>query len=720
MRRAVGRGRAGGTVRIVIATLVMIGPAALAMLAASSGVWAQAPAAGAQPAQSPATGAPAEHPYTALPYSPSLDPSAMDRSADPCEDLYTYACGGWEKANPIPPDQSSWSVYGKLTVDVRRYLWGTLEELSRPAATRTSDEQKLGDYFAACMNVAAIERAGIAPIRADLARIDALPDKGAIGALVGSLQTRYGSGGMLFGSDVEQDARDATRVIAAVDAGGLGLPDRDYYLAKDDKSLEIRTQYAAHVARMLQLIGESHETAQADAATVLKIEAALARATLSRVDERDPYKVYHRNTLSTLEDLAPELDWKSYFDATGLIVRPWINVSEPDFTRELDALVRRESLADLKTYLRWTLIDAAAPSLSSEFVEADFAFNHAVLLGEKADRPRWQKCVAWVDRDLGEALGREFVERNFSASTRMRVERLTSQIERAMRERLEKLDWMSPQTKAHALVKLEAVRNKIGYPRRWRDYSTLVVRPDDFFGNVERAASFEAHREAAKIGLPVDREEWQVTPATVNAYYDPQLNDINFPAAVLIPPLFDPKLDAAPNYGDTGGTIGHELTHGFDDQGRQFDARGNLRNWWTARDAREFEERAQCLRDQYAGYTVVDRIKINSKLTAGEDIADLGGELLAWMAWQEETRGKPQPMSDGLSPEQRFFVGFAQWACTNERPERLRANALIDPHSPPRYRINGVVANMPQFARAFHCKVGQPLVKPPEKVCKIW
>ncbi len=662
----------------------------------------------------------ADRPYTSLPYTPSLDTSAMDRSADPCDDLYTYACGGWEAANPIPPDQTSWSVYGKLTVDVHRYLWGVLDELSRPLATRTADQQKLGDYFAACMNVGAVEAAGIAPLRGDLARIAALSGKQPLAQLIGDLQTRTQTGGLFFSGDVEQDARDATRVIAAVDAGGLGLPDRDYYLKEDRRSQEIRERYRAHVARLLELAGEAPAAARADAAVVLRLETALAGASLSRVEERDPYQVYHRATLASLEKMAPALDWPAYFEASGLTARPWLNVSEPQFVRALSARIASESLADLQTYLRWALLDAAAPYLSSAFVKEDFDFNHAYLLGAKEDRPRWQKCVAWTDRDLGEALGREFVERNFPAATKQRVERMTAQIEQSMKERIEKLDWMSPATKAHALAKLAAVRNKLGYPRHWRDYSTLIIRRDDFFGNLERAASFEARREAAKIGLPVDRDEWQITPSTVNAYYDPQLNDINFPAAVLIPPLYDAKEDDAPNYGDTGGTIGHELTHGFDDQGRQFDGKGNLRNWWTPADARKFNERAKCVRDQYAGYTVVDDLKINSALTEGEDIADLGGELLAWMAWKKQTRGLALSKRDGLTPEQRFFVGFAQWACSNERPERLRANAIVDPHSPARYRINGVVANMPQFARAFHCKAKAALVKPPGTVCKIW
>ncbi len=659
-------------------------------------------------------------PAASLPYSPSLDPSNMDRSVDPCEDLYTYACGGWERDNPIPPEESSWSVYGKLSVEVHAYLWGILDELSRPAVTRTPQQQRLGDYFYACMNVAAIERAGIAPLRADLARIAALRDKRGLARLLGELHPRLETDGMLFTDDVEQDARDATKVIAAIDAGGLGLPDRDYYLKQDARSVQIRARYTAHVARMLELAGETPQAASAEAGVVLGIETALARATLSDVAQRDPYQVYHRATLAALEQLAPHFDWAEYFAASGLIARPWINLSEPQFVRALDALIAGEPLAHLQAYLRWALLAAAAPDLSSAFVQESFDFNEAYLLGATADRPRWQKCVGWIDRDLGEALGREFVARSFPAGTERRVVRMTQQIEAAMKRRIEQLDWMSPATKAQALAKLAAVRNRIGYPRHWRDYSTLIIRRDDFYGNLSRALDFESHRQAAKIDRPVDRDEWEITPATVNAYYDPQLNDINFPAAVLIPPLFDARMDDAPNYGDTGGTIGHELTHGFDDQGRQFDGRGNLRNWWTAADARQFAARAQCVRDQYSGYTAVDHVKVDGALTEGENIADLGGEILAWAAWRQQTRGVGPPDRDGLTPEQRFFVGFAQWACTNERPERLRADAIVDPHSPARYRINGVVANMPEFARAFHCKAGEPLVKPPQKVCRIW
>ncbi len=664
--------------------------------------------------------APPPAPLAELPYTPSLDVLAMDRSADPCSDLYAFACGGWQQRNPIPPDQTSWSVYGKLHHENQLYLWGLLEAAARGGAARASHVQKIGDAFAACMDVAAIERAGAAPLAADLARVDALASKREIAGLVGALHGRTRGDGVLFAVRVQQDAKDAERQIAAVDAGGLGMPDRDYYVREDEKSVATRARYREHVARLLALGGADPAAAASGADTVLRFETALARASLTVTERRDPRAIYHRETLRSLRALAPHFDWRAYFAALDLQPRPWLNVAEPAFLKELDARLAAESLADLKTILRWAILDAAAPHLSSAFVAEDFAFHRAHLRGAEADAPRWRKCVAWVDRDLGEALGREFVERAFPPDAKARTARMARQIEDAMRARLAQLAWMGPGTRRAALAKLDVMRLKVGYPERWRDYTALTIAPDDFFANVENAARFEARRQAAKIGRPVDRDEWSMTPSTVNAYYDPAMNDINFPAGVLLPPLFDPRLDDAPSYGNTGGTIGHELIHGFDDEGRQFDARGNLRDWWTPEDARGFEERAQCLRDQYAGYLVVDDLHINSALTAGEDIADLGGEILAYAAWRAQTEGVALEARDGLTPEQRFFVGFAQWACTNERPEELRAHALTDPHSPPRYRVNGVVANMPEFAEAFACREDAPLRRKREAICRIW
>ena len=659
-------------------------------------------------------------PYQSLPYTPSLDVKSMDRSVDACEDLYTYSCGGWQKNNPIPADQSAWTVYGKLHADNQHYLWGILEDAAKISAQRSLTEQKIGDYFAACMDVDAVEKAGKAPLAADLARIEAMSDKRELAAWVGELHTRTATVGMLFATAVEQDARDATKVIAAVNAGGLGLPDRDYYVHDDPHSKETRARYLVHVGKMFEILGVDATSARADAAVVMRIETALARATLTQVEQRDPYNTYHRQTLAGLQKLAPAFDWQAYFLAAGLNPQPWLNLAQPAFLKELNARIAGESLADLKTYLRWTVIDATASYLSKSFVDEDFAFYSAYLRGVQADQPRWKKCVTWVDRDLPDALGQEFVARVFPATMKAKTLLITQQVEAAMKQRIERLDWMRPATKREAFAKLAKVRNKIGYPDVWRDYSALDIERADFFGNVTRSISFESRRQAAKIGQPVDRGEWPMSAPTVNAYYDWQLNDVNFPAGVLLPPLYDGKLDDAPNYGDTGGTIGHELTHAFDDQGRQYDSDGNLRDWWGHQDGLRFEKRAQCIRDQYSQYVVVDDIKVNGALTSGEDIADLGGELLAWMAWQEETRTMQLAAVDDLSPEQRFFVGFAQWACANERPERQRMNAVIDPHSPLRARINGVVTNMPEFAPAFHCKPGQALVKPPEKMCRIW
>jgi endothelin-converting enzyme/putative endopeptidase len=661
-----------------------------------------------------------ETPFAQLPYTPSLDVSAMDRTADPCEDLYQYSCGGWMKNNPLPGDQASWSVYAKLSEDNQRYLWGLLAAAAKLSAQRSATQQKIGDYFDACMDVAAVEATGASPLAADLDGIAAIESVNDLGGYLGSIHSRAATGAMLFGTGVEQDARDSSIQIMALYAGGLGLPDRDYYLKDDAKSKELRAQYVRHIENMLILLGDTPQAARDGAAAVMRIETALANASLNVVDRRDPYKVYHRTTPASLRTLVPSIDWDDYFAALGGKPGEWLNVTEPQAFEQVEALLKTESLADIKTYLRWTLVSNRADYLSRAFVDEDFAFYRATLLGVKEQKPRWKKCVSWVDRDLGEALGKEFVDREFPPENKAKAIAMTNQVAAAMATRIQDLDWMSDETKKQALDKLGKVRNKVGFPDVWRDYTALEIKRGDLYGNASRSTVFETRRQLARIGKPVDRDEWFMTPPTVNAYYNPSMNDINFPAGVLMPPLYDLKIDDAPNYGNTGSTIGHELTHGFDDSGRQFDGDGNLRDWWTAKDAGEFEKRADCVRDQYSGYVVVDDIRINGKLTAGEDIADLGGTILAWAAWKEATRGMQLEPIEGLTPDQRFFVGLAQWACENQRPENLRVSAATNPHSPGRYRINGVVVNMPEFAKAFQCKDGAALKKAPGKVCKVW
>jgi endothelin-converting enzyme/putative endopeptidase len=459
---------------------------------------------------------------------------------------------------------------------------------------------------------------------------------------------------------------------------------------------------------------------QSSAATVMRIESALADATITQVERRDPHKTYHRKSLAELELMTPGFDWQALFRKTGLNPEPWLNLSQPAFVQEMQRLLDTESLEDLKTYLRWGLINQRAGLLSKPFRDQDFAFYGTYLRGVTEQKPRWRQCVGMVDSQLGEALGREFVERNFPPELRDDARRMSLQIQQVMGELIDQLGWMSETTRKQAREKLDKMRDKIGYPDNWRDYSSIQVKRDDYFGNVTRATVVDLKRQLDKIGKPVDIDEWVTSPATVNAFYNASMNDMNFPAGVLMPPLYDPKMDDAPNYGNTGGTIGHELVHGFDDEGRQYDGDGNLRDWWTKQDAAAFEERADCIRKQYADYWVIDEIFINSQLTAGEDIADLGGLILAWDAWKKETTGLKLENRDGLTPDQRFFVGFAQWACQNERPESLRLHAATDPHSPPIYRINGVVANMTEFAKAFQCPLDAALVKPTAEVCKIW
>jgi putative endopeptidase len=664
------------------------------------------------PAQTP------DRPLTSFPYTPGLDVSAMDKSADPCVDFYQYTCGGWQKNNPIPPDQPRWSVYGKIAQDNRRYLWGILEDLGNTKAARTPTQQKIGDYFAACMNDAAIEKLGAKPLRPYLARIDSIRSKRDLAPVLADLQLATANAGLLFGFGSNQDFADSSSVIAFATGGGLGLPDRDYYTKDDDRSKDIRAKYLLHVAKTFELLGDPPAAARTKAETVMRIETALAMASLSRVDKRDPYKLFHKVDGIGLRAAAPAFDWDAYLKVVGLPQLDTFNITEPEFYKEIDRQIQSGKLADIKTYLRWHLASAASPLLSSAFVNENFDFYDKTLRGVPLLQPRWKRCERLVDKQLGEALGQEFVQRAFGPELKASTLHMTVQIEEAMAQDIAQLDWMSPATKEQALAKLKSIVNKIGYPDKWRDYSTVEVKRGDFFGNVERATRFEAKRDLAKIGKPLDRGEWGMTPPTVNAYFDAQMNDINFPAGVLQPPLYDAKMEDAPNYGNTGGTIGHELTHGFDDEGRQFDAKGNLKDWWTQEDAKAFEDRAQCIVDQYSQYTIVDDIKINGKLTNGEDIADLGGLVLGWMAWKAETAGKDLAPRDGFTPDQRFFIGYAQWACENGRPEDLRVLAVTDPHSPGKYRVNGIVVNMPEFERAFSCKAGQPMVS--ANRCRVW
>ena len=687
---------------------------ALALLGSTS-LFAQAPQA-----TSPKTPSIAPtKPEPALPYTPSLDPAAMDRSTDPCVDFYQYSCGGWQKANPIPPDQTSWSVYGKLYQDNLELLRGILET-SAKSKQRDAVAQKIGDFYTACMDEAAVNRRGIAPIQPELNAIAAVKSVHELAPIVAELQLMIEGNSMMFGAGSIQDPDNSEQEIAGLDQGGLGLPDRDYYTTDDAKSKEIRERYVRHVQRVFELLGVPPAAAAKNAANVMRMETALAKASMTRVDRRDPYKLKNKMSPAQLDTLVPNFDWAAFFKNVNSPKFDVLNVTAPDFYKELNSQLGSVPLEDWKNYLRYHLANSYSPYLSDNFVRENFDFYRKYLRGAKELQPRWKRCVQYIDNDLGEALGQVYVRTVFSPELKASTLDMVKRIEDAMELRIKGLDWMSPETKQQALAKLHSIRNKIGYPDKWRDYSSVKVTPTDFTRDVRNAIVFESHREINKIGQPVDHGEWQITPPTVDAYYDPQMNDINFPAGVLQPPLYDAKMDDAPNYGDTGGTIGHELTHGFDDEGRNFDAHGNLKDWWTKDDAEKFNARAKCIEDQYSSYVAVDDMHVNGKLTLGENIADLGGEILAYIAWKDATKNKDLKPIESLSPDQRFFVGFAQWDCANMRPEQLREFTITNPHSPPRDRINGVVVNMPEFSSAFSCKAGQPMVKPADKICKIW
>jgi len=662
-------------------------------------------------------------PAPAFPYTPSLDVNAMDKSVDPCVDFYHYSCGGWQKNNPIPPDETSWSVYGKLYQDNLNYLRSILEQVSSKANQTDAVTQKIGDFYGACMDEAAVEQRGLTAVQPDLDAINHLKSTKEMAPLIARLQLVYGRSygrTILFRQGSTQDPDDSEQQIASLDQSGLGLPDRDYYTKDDAKSKEIRERYVLHVQKVFELMGDNPETAKKNAATIMAMETALAKASLTRVERRDPYKLKHKMKVADLRQLAPNFDWQTYYQTMQYPGFEILNVAVPDFFKEINSQLTAEPIEHWKVYLRYHVVDSFSPYLSAKFVDENFDFYRKYLRGAKEQELRWKRCVQYTDSDLGEALGQVYVRQTFSPELKASTLDMVRRIEDAMGQRIRELDWMSPETKQQALAKLAAIRNKIGYPDKWRDYGSVTIVRADFAGNVARASAFERHRDINKVGKPVDHGEWGMTPPTVNAYFDPQMNDINFPAGVLQPPLYDAKLDDAPNYGDTGSTIGHELTHGFDDEGRQFDAKGNLKNWWTKEDREKFDARTKCVQDQYAQYIVVDDIHINSKLTLGEDVADLGGEILAYIAWKGATADKKLEPRDGLTPDQRFFVGFAQWACSNERPENLRVRDMTDPHSPAEDRVNGVVVNMSEFSQAFSCKAGQAMVKPAEKVCKVW
>ena len=641
-----------------------------------------------------------------------LELSAIDRTADPCTDFYQFACGEWMGRNQIPADRSSWGRFTELQERNNAILHRVLETA---ASSRDPESRKIGDYYASCMDEAGIEEKGFAPLDDDvkkiaLANIEALPE------LLGGLHTIGVDVFFRFGA--EADAKNAKINIAAVSQGGLGLPDRDYYFRQDPRSTELRTQYLQHVANMTTLIGTLPQEAQARANTVMKIETALAKDSLDVVTRRNPAKVYHKMTTAELQALTPNFSWSRYFRAAGAPSFHVMNVAEPDFFKAFDQLIDSTSLEDIKTYLRWQLARANANFLSAAFVNESFRFYGTTMQGVKELRPRWRRCVQYTDGDLGEALGQAFVKEAFGAQAKADTLKMVHDVEAALEQDINTVPWMTDATKKQALVKLHAVQNKIGYPDRWRDYSALQIVRGDMLGNSQRANAFDFRREMDKIDKPVDKSEWGMTPPTVNAYYNPLENNINFPAGILQPPFYSAKADAAVNYGGAGAVIGHELTHGFDDEGRQFDAQGNLNDWWTPEDTKAYETRSACLVSEYAGFSPIDEVKLNGKLTLGENTADNGGLRLALMAYLASDAGKRAEPLDGFTPEQRVFLGFGQIWCENRRPEYERLQAQTNPHSPGRYRVNGVVSNMPEFQKAFSCKSDAPMVR--KDACRVW
>jgi putative endopeptidase len=642
-----------------------------------------------------------------------VEVDALDRKGDPCADFYEFACGGWIAKNPVPPDRRS---YGRFTEVQDRNFTVLRRILESPAAE--GDRRLASDYYAACMDEAKIEAAGLSAIAPDLATIDELVNPDDLPVLVARLHTIGVPALFRFGAQADV-VGDATQQIADVDQTALSLPDREYYLKTDQRSVELRDTFVSTVAKMLALAGATPEQAAADAKAVLAIETTLATAMLDRVQRRDPKNTHHTMPLNELQALTPNFSWRKYAAAAEAPKFQVLNVAVPDYLKAVDRLVgSASSTADVKTYLRWQVIHRSADLLPKAFADADFAFFSRTLAGQQEEQPRWRRCVTQTDQRLGEALGKAFVEEAFGPQAKADMLRMVQDIKAAMQQDIDAAPWMSGETKKAAMLKLNKVVDRIGYPDTWRDYSAIHVSRDDALGNRQRALAFDRARTLARIGQPVDRSEWSMTPPAVNAYYSPDRNNINFPAGILQPPFYRAGRDGAVNYGGAGAVIGHELTHGFDDQGRKYDGEGNLRDWWTAADGRAYEERSACVADQYSGYTVAGDTKINGRLTLGENTADNGGIRLALMAYLAGPGAKLKDKVDGFTPEQRVFLGWAQVWCENARPETERLNAATNPHAAGRYRVNGPLSNMPEFAKAFSCKAGQPMVR--ATACRVW
>ena len=661
---------------------------------------------------------PSSGPVTTYKPTPSFDLSSLDPKADPCNDFYKFACGNYAVNHPIPADQASSNGFYTIFNVTTQELSGILEKFAVPSPTRTPNEQKIGDYYHACMDLPAIEADGLKPIQTLLAQIDSMSLL-SMPALTGRLQ-RMGVN-VLFSYGEQQDFKDASKQIAYIDQGGLGMPEKDFYLRTGDKDEQLRKDYVAHVAKMLALAGESPDQSQKGAAAVMAFETALAKASMGVTERRDPEKTYHLVPISTISNAFP-LGMFGQFE--GAINSPRvteINDAVPGYIPAMVALVRTADISTLRAYMKYHLLTAVAPHLPHRFDAENFDFYGRKLSGTETQAAQWKRCSSSVDVGMGEALGQVYVQQYFPADSKAKTLEMVADIEHAMDRDIDSLDWMSDATKVRAREKLHAVANKIGYPDKWRDYSSLTIVPNDPIANELHANEFENDRELNKIGKPVDHGEWQMTPPEVNAYYDPSMNDINFPAGILQPNFYDAKADDAVNYGHIGAVIGHELTHGFDDEGKKFDAKGNLSDWWTPEDTKNFEAKTDCLVDEYNQFIPVDNLHINGKLTLGENTADNGGLLLAYMAYLDREKQKGIDINqqiDGYTGSQRFYIAFAQNWCSNDRPEALRTSVVTDPHSPSQFRSNGPIVNQPGFAGAFSCKANAPMV--PAKSCRVW